>query len=325
IKQLLSPNLLLTHYDPALPIMVAADASNYGIGAVISHVYPDGSEKAIAHAARSLTTTERNYSQIEKEALSIIFAVKKFHKMLFGRPFTLLTDHKPLLTVFGSKKGIPVYTANRLQRWATTLLGYDFKIKYQPTKDFGQADALSRLIGSRTKQEEDILVSSVEAESLARSYAYWPSMDKDIKAKCRSCWSYSMPMQVIDKFLMSYRETPNPAVPKGKSPAESMFGRKVRTIFNNNWRDNNWSVVLKQVLSSCSTFRVIMMRINNLKFGLMYCFLKNLLTLKLSYNNEHCQATRIGYATLNFDESLLMVSVNFIQTALNNSAALLFG
>ena len=84
--------------------------------------------------------------------------------MLFGRQFTLLTDHKPLLTVFGSKKGIPVYTANRLQRWATTLLGYDFKIKYHPTTNFGQADALSRLIGSQAKHE-DVLVAAVEAEA----------------------------------------------------------------------------------------------------------------------------------------------------------------
>ncbi|CAH8672200.1 unnamed protein product [Schistosoma rodhaini] len=165
LKKLLSSNLLLAHYDPALPIVLAADASNYGIGAVISHIYPDRSEKAIAHASRSLTVTERNYSQIEKEALAIIFAVKKFHKMLFGRQFTLLTDHKPLLTVFGSKKGIPVYTANRLQRWATTLLGYDFKIKYNPTTNFGQADALSRLISSQTKHEEDVLVAAVEAEA----------------------------------------------------------------------------------------------------------------------------------------------------------------
>ncbi|KAK4468381.1 hypothetical protein MN116_000176, partial [Schistosoma mekongi] len=164
IKKLLVSDLLLTHYDPSLPIVVASDASNYGIGAIISHIMPDGSEKAISHAARSLTTTERNYSQIEKEALSIIFAVKKFHKMIFGRQFTLLTDHKPLLAIFWSKKGIPVYTANRLQRWGTTLLGYDFKIKYQPTTDFGQADALSRLIGPQTNQE-DTLVAAVEVEA----------------------------------------------------------------------------------------------------------------------------------------------------------------
>ncbi|CAH8538525.1 unnamed protein product [Schistosoma rodhaini] len=165
IKKILVSDLLLTHDDPSLPIVVASDASNHGIGAVISHIMPDGSEKAISHAARSLTTAERSYSQIEKEALSIIFAIKKFHKMIFGRQFTLLTDHKPLLAIFGSKKGIPVYTASRLQRWGTTLLGYDFKIKYQPTTDFGQADALSRLIGSRVKHEEDTLVAAIEKEA----------------------------------------------------------------------------------------------------------------------------------------------------------------
>ena len=83
IKQLLTSDLLLTHFNPELPIIVAADASNSGIGAVISHKFPDGSEKPIAHTARSLSVAERNYSQIEKEALALIFAVKKFHKMLY--------------------------------------------------------------------------------------------------------------------------------------------------------------------------------------------------------------------------------------------------
>ncbi|KAA3674546.1 uncharacterized protein DEA37_0009003 [Paragonimus westermani] len=149
VKAMITSDLHLTHFNPSLPIEVASDASNFGIGAVISNVFPDGSEKSIAHAARSLTPTEKNYSQIEKEALSIIFAVKKFHKMLYGRRFTLLTDHKPLLTIFGSKKGIPVYTANRLQRWATMLLAYDFNIQYRNTHEFGKADALSRLINSK--------------------------------------------------------------------------------------------------------------------------------------------------------------------------------
>ncbi|KAK6763819.1 hypothetical protein RB195_024228 [Necator americanus] len=89
------------------------------------------------HASRCLTQPQKNYSQIEKEALALIFAVEKFHRFIHGRHFTLRTDHKPLLAIFGSKKGVSVYKANRLQRWATMLLNYSFTIEYINTKDFG--------------------------------------------------------------------------------------------------------------------------------------------------------------------------------------------
>nr|VZI45520.1 unnamed protein product [Spirometra erinaceieuropaei] len=168
LKSVLSSDLLLTHYDPTLPIVVAADASNHGVGAVISHTFPDGSEKAIMHASRTLTPAEKNYGQIEKEALALVFAVKKFHKLLYGRHFTLLTDHKPLLSIFGLKKGIPVYSASRLQRWATILLGYDFDIRYCRTTDFGQADALSRLISNQQESEEDTVIAAISIEDDVR-------------------------------------------------------------------------------------------------------------------------------------------------------------
>nr|VZI32415.1 unnamed protein product [Spirometra erinaceieuropaei] len=168
LKSMLSSDLLLTHYDPTLPIVVAADASNHGVGAVISHTFPDGSEKAIMHASRTLTPAEKNYGQIEKEALALVFAVKKFHKLLYGRHFTLLTDHKPLLSIFGSKKGIPVYSASRLQRWAIILLGYDFDIRYCRTTDFGQADALSRLISNQQEPEEDTVIAAISIEDDVR-------------------------------------------------------------------------------------------------------------------------------------------------------------
>ncbi|XP_055603987.1 uncharacterized protein K02A2.6-like [Uranotaenia lowii] len=153
-KEILQSEMLLTHYDPKLPIIVAADASSTGVGAVIFHEFPNGYLKAIQHASRSLTAAEQGYGQPEKEALALTYGVTKFHKYLLGRRFTLLTDHKPLLYIFGSKKGIPLHTANRLQRWALMLLNYDFDIRYVSTNEFGCADMLSRLI-DRTKQPEE--------------------------------------------------------------------------------------------------------------------------------------------------------------------------
>ncbi|EYC28568.1 hypothetical protein Y032_0007g3292 [Ancylostoma ceylanicum] len=167
IKATLKSDLLLTHFNPGLPIIVAADVSNYGIGVVLSHRSPNGSEKAKYHASRALTSTQQKYSQIEKEALALIFAVQKFHRFVHGRHFTLRTDHKPLLAIFGSKKGVPVYSANCLQRWATTLLNYNFTIEYVNTKDFGQADALSRLIATQPSEPEDYVIAAVDADVAA--------------------------------------------------------------------------------------------------------------------------------------------------------------
>ena len=76
LKQALSRGPVLTHYNSNLPFRIATDASNYGIRAVVSHVCPDGTEKPIAFASRSLSKAEKNYSQIEKEALAIIFGIK---------------------------------------------------------------------------------------------------------------------------------------------------------------------------------------------------------------------------------------------------------
>ena len=132
IKKALTSDLFLTHYDPKLKIIVASDASSYGVGACILHKMPDGTKKPIAHASRTLLPHEKHYSQIEKEALGIIFAVTKFHRYLHGRFFTLQTDNKPLITIFGSKKDQPIYTANRLLRGGTILLNYNFKIEYLP-------------------------------------------------------------------------------------------------------------------------------------------------------------------------------------------------
>ena len=121
VKVMTASDLALTHYDPKLPLQLACDASPVGIGAVLSHVMPDGTERPIAFASRSLSKAERNYAQIDKEALATVWGVKKFHNYLFGRNFTLLTDHEPLTSIFHPSKSLPAVTAARLQRYALFL------------------------------------------------------------------------------------------------------------------------------------------------------------------------------------------------------------
>ena len=164
IKKCLLSDLALAHFDPQKELIVASDASDYGLGAVLLHRLEDGSTKPIAHASRSLLPAERNYSQIEKESLAIIYAIKKFHRFIHGRIFTLQTDHKPLLTIFGSKKGIPTHTANRLQRWSIILLNYNFKMEYISSKNIGHADGLSRLILKCAEPLEDTVIAALRGE-----------------------------------------------------------------------------------------------------------------------------------------------------------------
>ena len=90
---------VLVHFNPSLLIVLAANPSLVGIGAVIFHRFPNGTEKANAHASKTLTPSEKSYSQIKCKALALIHGVKKFHQHLWGREFILQTDHQPLTTI----------------------------------------------------------------------------------------------------------------------------------------------------------------------------------------------------------------------------------
>ena len=169
----MSSDQVLIHFVPNKTLVLACDASSVGTGAVLVHRYPDGSERPIANMSKTLTAAERNYSQIHKEALSIIFGLKKFYQYLNGRPFILVTDHKPLTALFGPKKGTPLLAANRLARWALWLNQFDYTIENQKTSDHGNADALSRLPSgddinfNREESGEDMdMVSTIKVLSL---------------------------------------------------------------------------------------------------------------------------------------------------------------
>ena len=147
LKKNLCADTMLAHFQSSVPIGISCDASEVGIGAVLFHRYQDGSERPIANVSKTLTETQHRYSQIQKEALAIIFALKKFHQFLYGRSFILVTDHKPLIALFGPQvhRATPVLAANRLARWALMLNQYQYSIEYRKTSEHGNADALSRL------------------------------------------------------------------------------------------------------------------------------------------------------------------------------------
>ena len=153
-KDALQANSLLVHYDDSKPLVLACDASPCGLGAVLSHIMPDGVERPVAYASRTLTTAEKNYSQLEKEGLAVVYGVKKFHNYLCGRHFLIESDHQPCAHLFGEKKGIPLLASSRIQRWAMTLSAYHYIITYKSGRLIGNADALSRLPQPQTTSSD---------------------------------------------------------------------------------------------------------------------------------------------------------------------------
>lgn len=142
LKSLLSSEVCMAKYDPSYPTVVSADASSYGLGAVLLQDQPSGERRAVAYASRSLTDTESRYSQTEKEALAVTWAVKRFDQFLRGIAFQVETDHRPLVTLLGSAEldMIPP----RIQRLRIRLMRYQFTVLYVPGKLIATADTLSR-------------------------------------------------------------------------------------------------------------------------------------------------------------------------------------
>ena len=103
-KDLLTSTKVLVHFNPKHKLVLVCDAFVYGIGAVLAHKFPDGSERPIAYTSHSLAPAEKNYSLLEKEGLAYVFGVKNFHSYLHGRSFKLITDHKLLLALLGEHR-----------------------------------------------------------------------------------------------------------------------------------------------------------------------------------------------------------------------------
>ncbi|XP_058817519.1 uncharacterized protein K02A2.6-like [Topomyia yanbarensis] len=156
VKQEMQSDSFLVHYNPELPLVLATDASPYGVGAVLSHVLPDGSERPIQYASQTLNETQRKYKQVDREAYSIVFGIRRFHQYLYGRKFVIYTDNESVKQIFSETKGLPTMSALRMQHYATFLQSFDYTIKFRPTKQHYNADAFSRL-PIDTKQPDNVV------------------------------------------------------------------------------------------------------------------------------------------------------------------------
>lgn len=104
--------------DTETPVIV--DASSLGLGAIMSQKQSDRTHKPVYYASRALSDVERRYSQTVREALAIVWACEKFHVFLYGKDFVMVTDHKPLETIYSPKSKPPA----RIERWALRLQPY---------------------------------------------------------------------------------------------------------------------------------------------------------------------------------------------------------
>ena len=216
VKQSITNSPALALFDPSLPTIVTTDASDYGIGAVLTQLHGN-TEKTVAFASRTLSECERKYSTVEKEALGCVWATEKWRTYLWGRHFTLRTDHSPLTTLL-STKGLG-RAGMRIARWSARLLSFHYDIEYKPGRDNVTADCLSRLPLPVTDphSEPDIeliaLVSAdfaaVTAEQFQHSYRSCPVL-KQVESFITNGWPRTS--KGLDPALVPYFKARNELV-----------------------------------------------------------------------------------------------------------------
>ena len=129
------------YFDPVKDTELSVDASPVGLAAILSQKGQEtGTSHIVTYASRSLTETEQRYSQTEREALGIVWACEHLHLYIYGKPLTVYTDHKPLVSIFGNPSCNP---SPRIERWALRLQPYQLTVRYQKG-DGNPADYLSR-------------------------------------------------------------------------------------------------------------------------------------------------------------------------------------
>ena len=214
IKETLASAPVLTFFDVNKDVLLSADASSHGIGAMIAQ---EG--KPVAYTSQAFTPAQKNYAQIEKELLAIQIACSKFDKYLYGRRVFVETDHKPLESIFTK----PLSQAPiRLQRMLLALQRYDLVVKYVPGTKLYVADALSRAhLDDAQELDKSFQVCQVVAvtpekwkeiqeetrndktlQSLAKVISQgWPREKRELPDELKSFWDHRDHLIVQDEVV----------------------------------------------------------------------------------------------------------------------------
>ena len=150
IKNELRANPFVQPFNLQKEATVTTDASEKDIGGVLSQ---EG--HPVIYVSKKLTPAEQKYSNIEREALAIVFVVARLKQFLLGRRFTQQTDHKPLKYLFAPDEEIQKTASPRIARWAIALMGFDYELKYTPEEQIRHADALSRMDFDEDETDND--------------------------------------------------------------------------------------------------------------------------------------------------------------------------
>ena len=210
LKEEIAKATTLNYYDPQKETTLEVDASSKGIGAALIQ-----NNRPIAFASKSLTSSESNYSNIERECLAVLYGIQRFHHYLFGKHFIVITDHQPLEMIFlkPNKCASP-----RLRRMIIRTHGYNFTIKYRKGETMILADTLSRAPNPMNNEEipldtciDDIIIevdlmhfskekrAELREETVKDNTLYhlsklihegWPDNIQDIPREVRDHWSY---------------------------------------------------------------------------------------------------------------------------------------
>ena len=200
----------MRYFDQSLDSEVEVDASSTGLGAILTQSSATGEQNVVAYASRALTDAESRYSQTEREALGVVWGVEHFHLYLYGSPFSVITDHKPLEGIFNNLNSKP--TA-RLERLCLRMQPYQFKVVYRPGKE-NAADYMSRHPDSENSKPNDhtsridayvnfVVLNSVPPAMTLKEVQDATSTDEVLKKLSEVILSQSW--HNIDKDILRYK------------------------------------------------------------------------------------------------------------------------